>query len=97
MQEVFDWIPLKSHSYQIKLFMLLAVMWSLWTIGKSIEKTFLRSSNEVFYKIFTFMQRWRVLLKERAAIFQDDKIVEVKTWLQAFWKQTDGMEVEGLI
>ena len=40
----------------------------------SIEKVFLGSSKEVFYKILICLQKWRRLLKEDDAIFMDDKI-----------------------
>jgi len=40
-----------------------------------IEKRFLSSSNEVFCKFFTFLQKWRILLKDGDARFfgQRDK------------------------
>jgi hypothetical protein len=35
------------------------------------------------------------VLKREDAMFLDDKIA--KSWLQEFWKQSEAMEVEGLI
>lgn len=57
VQEVFDhWIPLNSHKYYAKLFVLSIVLWGIWTIRNkmSIEKSFLGSSNEAFYNFFPY-------------------------------------------
>ena len=40
------------------------------------------------------MQKWRILLKEQAAQFMDDKISRVKSWLQDFCKNIEEMEIE---
>jgi hypothetical protein len=45
----------------------------------SIEKVFLGSSKEVFYKIFICLQKWRGLLREDDAIFMGDKIKDTAT------------------
>jgi hypothetical protein len=37
------------------------------------------------------------VLKREDAMFLDDKIKIAKSWLQEFWKQSEAMEVEGLI
>ena len=64
------------RNYQIKLYILSVILWCLWTVRNkmSIEKVFLGSSKEVFYKILICLQKWRRLLKEDDAIFMDDKI-----------------------
>lgn len=43
------------------------------------------------------MQKWRVLMKEQAAQFMDDKISRVKIWSQDFWKNSEEMEIEGVL
>ena len=50
------------------------------------------SAHEVLHKILAF--RWRILLKEQAAQFMDDKISRVKSWLQDFCKNIEEMEIE---
>ena len=52
-----------------------------------IEKKFPKSSNEVFHKIFMFMQKWRILLKEQDVGYMDDKIRRMKTWLLFFLEE----------
>lgn len=53
------------------------VLWGIWNVRNKmgIEKRFLSSSNEVFCKFFTFLQKWRILLKDGDARFfgQQDK------------------------
>lgn len=58
------WIITLSFSCSI-------VLWGIWNVRNKmgIEKRFLSSSNEVFYKFFTFLQKWRILLKDGDARF----------------------------
>lgn len=42
------------------------------------------SSNEVFYKIFHMLQKWRILLKDQDGRFLDDKVTRMKKWLLDF-------------
>lgn len=62
-----------------------------------IEKNFPKSSNEVFDKIFSFLQKWRLLLKEGDARYFDERIKMLKAWLGAFWESTKDLEVESLL
>jgi len=39
-----------------------------------IEKKFPKLSNEVFHKIFSFLQKWRLLWKEEDDRYLDEKI-----------------------
>ena len=61
----------------------------LWNVRNKtgIEKKFPRSCNEVFHKIFMFMQKWRILLKEQDVGYMDDKIRRMKTWLLFFLEE----------
>lgn len=54
-----------------------------------IEHKFPRGSNEFFLKIFSFLQRWRVLLKHQDAKFFDDQMKTMKSWVQEFWREFD--------
>jgi hypothetical protein len=58
-------------------------LWGLWNIRKKIgiEKNFPKSSNEVFDKIFSFLQKWRLLLKDGDARYLDERIKMLKAWL----------------
>jgi hypothetical protein len=60
---------LGEKNYYAKLFMFAIVSWGLWNIRNkmSTEKRFTQSSNEVFHKIFQYLQKWRMLLKEQDA------------------------------
>jgi hypothetical protein len=49
------------------------------------EQNFPRSSNKVVYKIFTFLQKWQILLKEGdAGYLEDNKIKTMRKWLEDF-------------
>lgn len=65
---------LKDQHYHIKFFML-SVLWGLCTILNKmcIEKKFLGSSNEAFFffKIFSLLQKWRILLKVEDESYMD--------------------------
>lgn len=37
-----------------------------------------------FYKIFKFLQKWRILLREQDAKFLHEKVEAMKTWLNDF-------------
>lgn len=57
LQEVFDeWIPLGSHNYHVKLFILSIVLWGIWNVRNKmcIEKVFVGSSKEIFLQIVGF-------------------------------------------
>jgi len=67
---------LKDQHYHIKFFMLSVVIWGLCTILNKmcIEKKFLGSSDEVFFfKIFSLLQKWRILLKVEDESYMDSK------------------------
>ncbi|CAD6206722.1 unnamed protein product [Miscanthus lutarioriparius] len=53
-----------------------------------IEKKYLQSSNEVFRKIFTLMQKWRLFLKPGNAKYMDAKVQIMKECLETFGKLT---------
>jgi CRISPR/Cas system CMR-associated protein Cmr1 (group 7 of RAMP superfamily) len=75
------------------------VLWGLWNVRNKIgdREKVSRSSIEVFYKIFSFTQKWRILLKEGGARFLDDRLGRMKSWLTVFWKRTADMESEGVL
>jgi len=74
-------------------------MWGIWTIPNkmAIEKRFLGSSNEAFYKIFALLYKWCKLMKGGDVKFLENMVDKVKEWLQNFWQQTENMEIEGII
>ena len=41
-------------------------------------------------KIFKFLQKWRILLREQDAEFLDEKLKAMKTWLNDFWRRRVG-------
>lgn len=68
LQDFFDnWLPLNSKQYHVKLFAFSVVLWSIWTTRNKmgIERKFQRSTNEVFHKMFNFLQKWKILLRKR--------------------------------
>jgi hypothetical protein len=44
-----------------------------------IEKRFLKSSNEIFHKMFSFMQKWKILLKVEDVMFLEDKTMHLRS------------------
>jgi hypothetical protein len=60
------WLPLGAKSYNLKLLMLAAVLWSLWTTRNKIvmEGAFPKSTTEIFFKILAVLQKWRACLKQ---------------------------------
>lgn len=94
-----NWIPLGAHDYHVKLFMLVITLWGIWTVRNkmAIEKSFPRESRDVFIKIFKFMQKWRILLKDRDARFVDEKMEVMKQWLADFWNRANNLDVEGVL
>jgi hypothetical protein len=96
LQDIFDhWIVLGGRDCHVKRFMFAIVLWGLWNVRNKIgiEIFFPRSSNEVFFKIFHYLQKWCILLKEQDARFLADKIDKMKEWLKAFWRQINDLEV----
>ena len=67
MQDLLDkWLPLGSQNYSLKLYITSGVLWVLWNIRNkmAIEGTFIRNPSDVFFKIDSTLQRWRVLLRK---------------------------------
>jgi len=59
---------------------------------------FPRESNEVFLKIFAFLQKWRVLLKPGdSKQLAEEHSRKIKAWLEDFWSMTKNMEIEGVV
>jgi hypothetical protein len=96
-QDIFDyWVPLGCSDYHIKFFILSIILWGLWNIRNKGDREEIQSSNDGFRKIFSFMQKWRLLLKPGDAKYMDGKVQRMKEWLETFWKLTKDMEVEGV-
>jgi hypothetical protein len=80
------WVPLGCDNYKSKLFALGVVLWILWiTRNKfAIEGVCPNSSSDVLYKILSYLQRWRVLLKGSEQAEVDAKALQIKGWLAHF-------------
>lgn len=74
------WIPLGGHNYQTKIFILIILLWGLWNVRNkiAIERKFPGSSHDVFVKIFKFLQKWRILLREKEAQFVEEHLGVLK-------------------
>jgi len=51
-----------------------------------IEKKFPRCSNKIFKKMFTYLQKWKIVLKAEEDYGRVNAEYEV-CWLEDFWKQ----------
>jgi hypothetical protein len=83
------WLPLGAKSYSLKLLMLAAVMWSLWTTRNKIvvDGAFPKSTTEIFFKILVVLQKWRARLKQSEKAELDNQVAQVKGWLEEFVKK----------
>jgi hypothetical protein len=74
------------RSFQ-EFFIFAIMLWVIWNIRNKmgIEKRFQSSSNEVFFKIFNFTQKWKILLGSGDEKFLEGKLMIMKGWLEAFW------------
>jgi hypothetical protein len=83
------WLPLGAKSYNLKLLMLAAILWSLWTTSNKIvmERAFPKSTTKIFFKILAVLQKWRACLKQPEKVELDNKVAQVKGWLEEFVKK----------
>ena len=52
-----------------------------------IEKVFVRDPTNILYKILTYMQKWRVLLKAGERERHDGLADKLRVWIQYFVKK----------
>jgi hypothetical protein len=80
------WVPLGCDNYKPKLFAMGVFLWILWiTRNKfAIEGVCPNSPSDVLYKILSYLQRWRVLLKGSEQAGVDAKALQIKGWLAHF-------------
>jgi len=87
LQDFFDnWIPVGCPKYNTKLFLLAITMWALWTIRNKrvMEGRFMRQPANILFKINSFLQKWRVLLKDIDRCNLEKLALQVKTCVESF-------------
>lgn len=76
------WVTRGGRNSNLVIFCLAAVLWSLWSTRNiyAIEGVFPKHSTDILYKIITYMQKWRALLKEGEKEMLDPRIETMKRW-----------------
>jgi hypothetical protein len=73
------WIPLGCVDYKLKLFVLGVALWVLWNTRNKlvIEGVCPISPSDVVYKMISYMQRWRALLRGEEQAKMEVKLQQV--------------------
>jgi len=80
------WLPTGTRDYQLKLFVFSFLFWGLWTTRNksSIDGVFPKSPTEPLFKILSFLQKWRLVLKEHNRKKLEVQTQRVVNWLGEF-------------
>ena len=83
-------------NYNTKVFLLAVVMWALWTIRnkRTLAGQFVRCPSDILFKIHSFLQKWKVLLRGIDHSRLEELAAQVKSWVESFLEKMKTVVVD---
>ena len=92
----YHWLLVGCLNYNTKVFLLAVVMWALWTIRnkRTLAGQFVRCPSDILFKIHSFLQKWKVLLRGIDHSRLEELAAQVKSWVESFLEKMKTVVVD---